>query len=354
MNDTEQQTPVIRRRITVAIAATIMLVGGVLAVVWQPWAGLPDGAAFAIGDRTVSEDALDERAETLRALYGVEPPEDQGKLDAFRRDVAKSVAVSMLLDQLASEQRIGISEKQARDVLDRFIANRYADGGREAFVKELGEAGTSEVQVLAEIKRQLAVGRLMDRTGTAEKISDNELRAEFDKRQHELGTPERRKLRNIVVKSEAKARAVLGELRTGASIATLAAEHSIDGSTRKAGGLLGTLSERELEPAVAKAAFGAEKGEFYGPVRGQFGWNVGRVEAIEPAVPADFEQVRDEFRTMLRTERAFAHWRSWLGQQIREADITYADRYRPADPDAPPSSDISGTVGDPSAGTGPR
>lgn len=351
MNDTEQKTPVVRRRVAVAVAATIMLVAGVLAVVWQPWAGLPDGAAFAIGDRTVSEDELDERVETLRALYGVEPPEEPAKLDGFRRDVAKSVAVSMLLDQVASEQRITISEKQARDVLDRFIANRYADGGREAFVKELGEAGTSEVQVLAEITRQLAVGRLMDRISAAEPIADDELRAEFDKRQDELGTPERRKLRNVVVQSKAKARAILGELRSGASIATLAAEHSIDGSTRKSGGLLGTLSEHELEPEVAKAAFGAKQGEFYGPVKGQFGWNVGRVEAIEPAEPADFEQVRDEFRTMLRTERAFAHWRSWLGQRIREADITYADRYRPADPDAPPSSDISGAVG---ADTGPR
>lgn len=354
MNDTEQKTPGVRRRVAVAIVATITLVAGVLALVWQPWAGLPEGAAFAIGDRTVSEDELDERVETLRALYGVEPPEEPGKLDAFRRDVAKSVAVSMLLDQLASEQRIAISEKQARDVLDRFIANRYADGGREAFVKELGEVGTSEEQVLAEIKRQLAVGRLMDRTSAAEKISDDELRAEFDKRKDDLGTPERRKLRNIVVKSKQKARAVLGELRSGASFATVAAEHSLDGSTRKAGGLLGTLSERELEPEVAKAAFDAKKGELYGPVKGQFGWNVGRVDAIKSAVPADFEQVREEFRSMLRTERAFAHWRSWLGQQIRDADITYADRYRPADPDAPPSSDISGAVGGPRADTGPR
>lgn len=354
MNDSEQKTPVVRHRVAVAIVATITLVAGVLALVWQPWAGLPEGAAFAIGDRAVSEDELDERVETLRALYGVEPPEAPAKLDAFRRDSAKSVAVSMLLDQLASEQRIAISEKQARDVLDRFIANRYADGGRAAFVKALGEAGTSERQVLAEIKRQLAVGRLMDKTSAEEQISEDELRAEFDKRKDELGTPERRKLRNIVVKSKAEARALLDALRSGGSFATLAAKHSIDGSTRKSGGRLGTLSVRELEPKVAKAAFSAKQGELYGPVKGKFGWNVGRVDAIKPTVPADFEQVRDKFRTMLRTERAFERWRSWLGQRIRDADIVYADRYRPADPDAPPSSDISGTAGDPRAGTGPR
>ncbi|MPY78513.1 MAG: parvulin peptidyl-prolyl isomerase [Actinophytocola sp.] len=354
MTDSEQKTPVVRHRVAVAIVVTITLVAGVLALVWQPWAGLPEGAAFAIGDRAVSEDELDERVETLRALYGVEPPEDPAKLDAFRRDSAKSVAVSMLLDQLASEQRIAISEKQARDVLDRFIANRYADGGRQAFVKALGEAGTSEPQVLAEIRRQLAVGRLMDKTSGDVSISDAELRAEFDKRKNELGTPERRKLRNIVVKTKAEARALFDALRSGASFATLAAKHSIDGSTRKSGGKLGALSEGELQGPVATAAFAPSEGELYGPAKGSYGWNVGRVDAILPGQPAKFAEVADQFRETLRTERAFQRWRSWLGKQIRDADILYADKYRPADPDAPPSSDIAGAVGTSQAGTGPR
>jgi len=331
------------RRMVIAIGATLALVLGAVAMAWQPWAGLPDGAAFAVGDRAVTAEQLDERVETLRALYGVVPPEDPAALDAFRRDTAKSVAVSMLLDRLAAERNIVVPAVQARDVLDRFIASRYRS--RAAFVQSLGEAGTSEPQVLAEITRQLTVGRLMDSTSRQVRVSDAELRAEFERRKDTLGVPERRTLRNIVVRTREDAQAVVSELRAGVPFATVAARHSLDGSTRRSGGLLGTLSERELAAPVAAAAFAVGRGELYGPVRGKYGWNIGRVDAIEPARPPEFAQVRDALREQLRTERAFEHWRSWLGRQIHEADISYADRYRPAHPDAPPSSDISGTAG---------
>lgn len=346
--DTGAAEPPVKRsrigRVIVAIGATVVLALGGVALVWQPWAGLPENAAFAIGDDVVTEDRLDERMETLRALYGVVPPEDSGKLDTFRRDAAKSVAVSMLLDRLAAAHDVVIPDKQARDVLDRFIASRYADGGRQAFVRSLGEVGTSEPQVLAEVKRQLAVGRLMDKISGDVSISDAELRAEFDKRKGELGTPERRTLRNIVVKTKAEAQAVLDKLRAGGSFGTLAAQHSLDGSTRTSGGKLGTLSEGELQAPVAEAAFDADEGQLFGPVKGTYGWNVGRVDAVHPEEPATYADVADQFRETLRTERAFQRWRSWLGDQIRDADITYADTYRPADPDAPPTSDLAGTV----------
>ena len=59
------------------------------------------GAALEVRGRTVKEDELERRVELLSALYGVKPPpESDGKaIDAFRRDTAKAVAVSLIVER---------------------------------------------------------------------------------------------------------------------------------------------------------------------------------------------------------------------------------------------------------------
>ncbi|MGH3451302.1 MAG: hypothetical protein ACRDQW_11380 [Haloechinothrix sp.] len=39
-----------------------------------------------------------------------------------------------------------------------------------------------------------------------------------------------------------------------------------------------------------------------------------------------------------QAEASLAAWRSWLGKRIADADVRYADAYRPTDPDAPPET----------------
>lgn len=336
------------RRGKVLLASVVGLVLALVAgaVMWAR-AGLPDGAAFGYRDHVVTIDELDRRARSLKALYGVQAPTDPAKLDGFRRDIAKSVAVSMILDHAASERQIVISGKQARDVLDRYITAQFGDGGREAFVQSLGNVGTSEQAVLDEIKRQLAVGRLMEQVVGGVSISDDDLRSAFAKRKKDLGIPERRVVRNIVVGSEREAKDVLGRLRAGAGVKKVAAEYSLDASTKQSGGLLGELTRDQLERPVGHAVFDAPARGTYGPVKGEFGWNAGLVDRILPPEPAEFDEVRDSLRETLRAEESLDRWRGWLAERIRAADVEYAPDYRPADPDAPPAVNAPGQ---PSAG----
>ncbi|HJR89992.1 MAG TPA: peptidylprolyl isomerase, partial [Aeromicrobium sp.] len=111
---------------------------------------------------------------------------------------------------------------------------------------------------------------------------------------------------------------------------------SIDESTRRVGGDLGYLAASQLEAPVAKAAFGVQEGQVYGPVKGSHGWNVGVVAAVAPIQPARYADVKAAFRKQLQQEQEVRIWTDWLAKVIREADIHYADAYRPADPDAPP------------------
>lgn len=192
--------------------------------------------------------------------------------------------------------------------------------------------GGSEQAVLAEVSRQLALSALMDKVISAVAVSDADLHTAFDQRRDQLGQPEQRTLRHIVVGTAAQADAVLAQLRAGAPFETVAAQQSQDASTRASGGVLGTLARAQLEPAFGDAAFAAAPGQPFGPVRTDKGFYVGRVDAVVPAKPAVFEQVEQPLRQTLQTEQALSRWRGWLSDRLADAHVEYADDYRPADP----------------------
>jgi peptidyl-prolyl cis-trans isomerase C len=314
------------------IVATI--VAAIVATVALTRTSVPDGAVFVYGERVVTKDELDKRIDALRAIYGISAPKSAKDKDQFRRSAAKSYAVTLILDQKARDMGVRVSEKKARDLLDKFIDTQF--GNRDAFVEALGNVGTSERAVLDELRRQGATIELRTKVIGDVTISEAFLRSSFQRRQDELATPEQRRLNNIVVRSKDEAQTIARRLDSGESVAAVAAEASIDESTRRVGGDLGYLAASQLEAPVAKAAFGVQKGQVYGPAKGSHGWNVGVVAAVAPPQPARYADVKAAFRKQLRQEQEVRIWSDWLAKVIREADVHYADAYRPADPDAPP------------------
>ncbi|MFL6089598.1 MAG: peptidyl-prolyl cis-trans isomerase [Aeromicrobium sp.] len=316
------------------IAALAVVVGMVVAVVVLTRPDVPKDAAFVYGDRVVSKAELNRRIDALRALYGITAPKSAAKRDDFRRDAAKSYAVTLILEHKAKEAGITVSEKKTRDLLDKFIDAQF--GNRDSFIEALGNVGTSEHAVLDEVRRQAATLELRKKTVAGVKISNAYLKSSFERRKGELATPQQRRLKNIVVGSQKDALQVAQRLRAGESVDALAAAVSIDESTRTTGGDLGYVAAGQLERPVAQAAFSVHEGEVYGPAKASHGWNVGVVAAIRPSQPADFDAVREPFRKLLLQEQQSLVWSRWLAKAIHEADVHYAKAYAPADPDAPP------------------
>ena len=75
----------------------------------------------------------------------------------------------------------------------------------------------------------------------------------------------------------------------------------------------------------------------FGPVKTRFGWNVGKVTAINARQSLAFKDVKAELLTELQNEKELKVWRVWLAKEIKAADVKYADKYRPAHPDAAPA-----------------
>jgi len=316
----------------VAVLAAIGVLG--YRVVSDP---LPDDAVLRYGDTVVTQDDLQDRVEILGALYGVQRPDDDAEGKQFDKDAAKSMAVSLILEKAVADHDIEVPDRKAQDELDKLIDDQLV-GGRQAFVDWLAQAGISEQDVLDEIKRQLGTSMLVERVvEDVPEVTAEDVRAAYDEHRDRMVTPEARQLLNIVVKTRSDAQRVVQEARSGADFADLAATWSLDGSTRTKGGDLGLVTADQLEPAYAEAAFHALRGSVFGPVHTQYGWNVGKVAAVQPSQPLSFAKVEKVLAQELRNKARLDVWRDYLGDLLKKADVEYADDYRPDDPTAPPS-----------------
>lgn len=336
-----------------AVVLAVALVAGLAFAGYRHVTALPDDAALSYDGKVVTQAQLTDRADLLGALYGVQKPKGKKDQDTFRRDVAKAVAVSMILDKAAAKRHIVISDKSARDTLASMVKGQLGADPQAAFTKLLGEFGVSEDDVLAELKRQQAIARLFkDVTEDAvDGASAGEVRAYFDKDPEKFAVPEQRDLRNIVVASRKDATAVLARARQGVDFGVLARRTSLDDATREKSGELGIVTAAQLDPTFAQTAFAARAGAVFGPVKSEHGWNVGMVRKIVAGQASTYASVQDQVTDVVRSERGLASWRHWLSRQIKQADVEYADSYLPAHPDDAPVNTTPSTTA-PASGAG--
>ena len=78
---------------------------------------------------------------------------------------------------------------------------------------------------------------------------------------------------------EVVANEVLTRIRAGESFEALAAEFSRDGATASNGGDLGSLTREQLPQALGDEVFLMRQGEVNGPIKGDFGFHIVRLEA---------------------------------------------------------------------------
>ncbi|HYT39009.1 MAG TPA: peptidyl-prolyl cis-trans isomerase, partial [Acidimicrobiia bacterium] len=279
----------------------------------------------------------------LRALYDVRPPTGAVRLAAFYGDAAKGLAQGVLVAHDVAKRHLQAADQTVRDRLDRFIAQRYPQGGRTQFIQALGTYGVSEDDVLAEFRRLLETSALFTTLTADVKVTEDQITRAFGDRKDQLAVPERRHLRFLVVAGEDDAKKALTRINGAETFEQVAKAVSIDPGTKDQGGDLGIVSRAQLDPAFGAAAFAAAKRSTFGPVMTKNGWNVGLVEDVTPGHAVTLAEVHDSLRDTLVAEARLAAWRTYLGGRLRTASACYAAANRPADPKAPPP-DITPTT----------
>lgn len=329
-----------RAQILTTVLVTLAVAGGLAPLALAKMNRLPDDAVFRLDDRVVTEADLEARVKVLGALYGIRRPTEGKKLDSFNRDAAKAMAVSLVIDEEADARGIAVSDKQLQQELQRLISNEYGEGGREEFVTALGQEGASEADVLDELERQRRIGELFaevtkDAVGG---VTDEFVRGYYRDHPDEMVSSPARRLRNVVVSTRAEALQIARQARAGSPFPQLARRHSLDESTRNDGGALGMVTPAMLDQSYARVAFSSRRGEVFGPVQTEHGWNVGQVLEVVPAQRLTFEEIAPRLKETLATDAAVSAWRDWLIELLRAAEVEYDEDYEPSDPLEPPGA----------------
>jgi len=166
---------------------------------------------------------------------------------------------------------------------------RFHENNPERFSTPEMRAGTVAVMNAALLSREI-------------EVSDADLVAAFESHRSQYDRPEKRKVQQVLVDDEAKAKAI-AEAWTGS-----AETAAIDEQAKAAGGALVDLGAIERSilplPELAEAVFALGDGAVTAPVKSPFGWHVFKVDGIEPGRASTLDEVKEQLRAQVAAERA--------------------------------------------------
>jgi parvulin-like peptidyl-prolyl isomerase len=195
--------------------------------------------------------------------------------------------------------------------MQKKIINMLVD--RKLLAQKAIKSGVENSEAFKEklkvVKEDLALNVWMDEeTKRIEKsITDDEIKAYYEKNKDKFKSPAQLKASHILVKTEDEAKAIIKQLENAkdikAEFVKLAKEKSI-GPSGAMGGDLGWFTMDRMVPEFSNAANNLKKGEFTKtPVKTQFGYHIIYLEDKKPASVESFDKVKDEIKATLTKDK---------------------------------------------------
>ena len=246
--------------------------------------------------------------------------------DTLKREVMLFLIQAEWVEQEAEEQGVEVS--------DASVKKSFEDQKKQAFPTDkaynefIKSSGMTEEDILFRVKLNELQQKLTQKvTQDATKVTDADIQEYYDKNKRRFAQPERRDLRVVLTKTEAKADQAHSALDDGQGWKQVVNEYSIDEASKAQGGLLPAVAKGQQDKALDEAVFSAKKGELEGPVKTQFGWYVFEVTKITPASQQSLDQSKDTIRNLLRSERQ----QKALDQFVKDFREDYRDETECAD-----------------------
>jgi foldase protein PrsA len=267
----------------------------------QPGATVPDSPDFknciAQKRKTAPKPAKGQPKTTDEQL------KDQCKqeYDALRDQVMQLLTSFQWIEGEAEEQGIKVSDAEVRKSFEEQKKQSFPkDADYKKFLKDYNQ---TEEDILQRVKLDLLSNKIRDKIIKGkDKVSDAQIQDFYSKNKERFAQPERRDLRIVLTKTEAKANEAKAALQSGDSWKAVAKKYSIDEASKAQGGKLPAQAKGTLEKSLDQAVFKAKKGQITGPVKTQFGYYVFEVEKVQKATQQTLEQAKETIRQTLQSQ----------------------------------------------------
>jgi len=228
-----------------------------------------------------------------------------GNMNAPKRQLQAQV-MQMLISFAWIE---GEARMQGLTVTEAEVEASFEEQKQQSFPKEsdyrkfLRTSGQSEADILDRVRLDLLSNAIRDRVVAPATGSVTEAAIDAYIAKHgPMEIPERRDLRLVLTKTRAQAQLARSALERGANWKEVARRYSIDRSSGRDGGRIGTRPKGTLVKRLDRAVFRARRGRLVGPVRTQNGYYVFTVSRIRPATVMPRKVHRKHVRDQLESE----------------------------------------------------
>jgi peptidyl-prolyl cis-trans isomerase C len=178
---------------------------------------------------------------------------------------------------------------------------------REIFVQEAEKRGIKtqpDYRAQVELATQtILIRELFNDFQRRNPVTDAEVKAEYEKFSAANGGQEYRS-RHILVETETDAKAIIAQIKGGASFEELARTRSKDSGSGQAGGDLDWAGANVFVPEFSEAMIKLGKGQMTdAPVKSQFGWHIIRVDDIRQAALPSVDELRPQIEQTLQQQK---------------------------------------------------
>lgn len=193
-------------------------------------------------------------------------------------------------------------------------AKVMADVARKAGIDKLPEVQEEIATQTEMILMQRAIGEYIKKNP----VKDEEVKAAYDKEKAAWGDQEVH-VRLIVVKDKTEAAVLLKSIQNGENFAKLAAEKSLDESSKEVGGLLEWMSPNSFRADLKEAIKKLKKGEVVKePVQSASGFFILKLEDSRPAeMFPTFEAYKNDLTHQLINRKVQAY----VQENVKGADV---------------------------------
>jgi hypothetical protein len=211
--------------------------------------------AARVNDQAIPLAALDR--EVARRLDGIKGMGDPlpADMNTFRLNVLDALIQQVVIEQAAAIQGVKVTDADVQAELDTTIK---IAGSKENWEAQLSADHMTEEEYRAGLRSTLITEKMRDIVTVNACKNVEEAHA-----------------RHILVADEATANQIKAQLDGGADFASLAAQYSLDVTTRQIGGDLGWFARGQLlQAAVEEAAFSLPLNAISAPVKSELGYHI--------------------------------------------------------------------------------
>jgi foldase protein PrsA len=185
---------------------------------------------------------------------------------------------------------------------------------------EFTSTGMTRALLRHRIETKLLAQAAAAKVGGSPTVTEAQIKAQYAKDKATLYVqPERRKVRHILVKTEALADQIYAQLSASdASFPELAKKYSTD-SSKDNGGDLGIVNRNGLVKPFADVAFTIDQGVVSKPTKTQFGWHL--IEATGPILAKSTRPLDAALTKQIRAQLVEKARQKHIAQQFARAEI---------------------------------